>query len=212
MALAGVAAYALLWGVSRMLVLVPVLVDAPANLVAILGAALYQYTGSPWLLAGVGLIGAAIHERVPVFMALYAWSPWSLIGLAYTAFEEWRGAPEPATDQLKFALKHPLQYGHAFRNGGVFNHTMFSPWGLLLPLALLAPNWQLFATLAVAYAQTLQASDNARLTQQAAPVVIAAALASGVPAAYWSLVLLAQLVNPWQKPSIEAQPVRLPRA
>jgi hypothetical protein len=211
-ALYGVLAYTSLWGVFGLLVLCPVLVDAPSTLLGLLGACWWLQTGDPWGLIFLGLLSGTVKEQGPIFMALYAWSPLPLIGLLFTAYADYKGAPMPEGQDHIFALHHPFAHAQCFRNlHGTFHPNMVASWGLLLPLAMLHPTTILWVTLAVAYGQLMMASDLSRLYQQAFPVVILSAFQVPGLVDYWPVILLGQLVSPWQKNTFEAQPITIQR-
>ena len=207
----GVLLYALLWGVFGMLVMCPVLVDAPGTLLSLVGAGYYLQTGDGIGLVLIALLAGTVKEHAPVFMALYAWSPLPLIGLLFTLYAEYRGTVRPTDADTIFALHHPFTHARRFRDRYTFHHVLVSPWGVLLPLAFIHPSWQLWVTLAVAYGQLLIASDVSRLYHAAFPVVILCALQVPGLDNWWPLLLLAQWINPWQKNQFEAQPITMDR-
>lgn len=55
-------------------------VDGPAIALA-WGAAMLMKSGHPWLAVPVAILGGFVHERSPVFAAIYAWHPLLLVGL-----------------------------------------------------------------------------------------------------------------------------------
>jgi hypothetical protein len=67
-----------------------------------LGAA-RLFPSHPYVAIGVSLIGGVVHERVPVFAALYAWNPWLLLGLLGVRWWARKGATgdnHPDADRL----------------------------------------------------------------------------------------------------------------
>lgn len=67
-------------------------VDLPALALA-WGSALL-WPGHPFASVGVSLLSGVIHERGPVFAAVYAFSPWPLLGLLAV---QWWQRPAPVT-------------------------------------------------------------------------------------------------------------------
>ena len=203
-ALACVVAFTGLWGCFGLLTLCPILVDAPALLVALCGAGLYLSTGSVVPLLVAGLLVGAIKETGPVWLALFAWHPAALVGLMVPITRYFVPHPGPDHD----IVAHPVRSAMQYRRGTLFDGTMMlAPWGVGL-LALLNPSPQLWAALAFGYAQTLVASDVQRLVHVAAPVVLVHALAV-VPEGWLPVVLALHLFNPWAVSPFEKQPVRL---
>lgn len=175
--LAAAALFCGLPGVFRLNVFFPILVDAPALLFA-LGSALAWRTGQPvWAVAFV-LMAGAMKESSPIFAAIYAWTPWLLVGLVAA---RWWGASKPDGDKHSgvgmvelvrrtWGWHDPLQAA-----------TFLVPWGalaVLFPLGcrLDVLTAQALLALAVGYGQLLIATDRSRLFQWAAPCVIAVAL------------------------------------
>lgn len=75
---------------------------------------------------------------------------------------------------------------------------MVLPWGVVLPLALLSPSWELAGILALGYLPLVGVSDTARVYQWAAPAVILIAVQAPVPAWSWPFLLLAHVCNPYR--------------
>lgn len=176
----------------------PVLVDAPAMLVAVAAAAATAV--SPGAGIALSLLGGTVKETVPLFAAAFAWSPWPLVGLVVLA-ARWLqpdgSDPVPATEFAHQALEHPFQTAWFERKGRMLDPKLWVlPWGLCL-LALHDPSPQVLATLALAYAQCLRSTDTPRLYQWAWPVMAAAA-SKKVPKEWFVLALLAHTLNPWR--------------
>lgn len=111
---------------------------------------------------GWALVAGACRETAPAFAALWAWSPWPLVGLL--AVPWWRGG------QGVTRLHRPAW--------------SLGPWGLLP--ALVPWDLRTACTVAVGYAQCLVGSDGARLYLWACvPFLEALALAP------WSIVIVA---------------------
>src|SRR6185503_20288221 len=187
-----------LWGCFGLLTLCPVLVDAPAMLVALVGAGLYLSGLGLTPLLVAGLLAGAIKETGPVWLALFAWHPAALVGLAVPAYRRWlTDYPPPDHDIIAHPIKSAMQY----RRGTLLDGTqMLYPWGLGLA-ALLNPSPQLWASVGLAYLQPLIASDVSRLVQQVAPVVLIHAIPV-IPEAWLPIVLVLHIFNPWARNSL----------
>jgi len=207
-ALAVVAAFAGLWGCFGLLVLCPVLVDAPAMLVAVVGASLYLHTGSWYALLVPAMLAGAIKETGPVWLAVFAWHPAALVGMLVPAYRRWMVAhPGPDHDIIAHPIKSAMQYRRGSLTDG---RVMLWPWGIGI-CSLLTSGPQLWLSLALAYAQPLLASDVTRLVQQVAPVVLVHAIVM-IPESLLPFAVALHLFNPWQKTPMEEQPVRLTNA
>ena len=176
----------------------PVLVDMPGLALTLLAAVSWMegYLVLP-LVAVVA--GALISEKVPIWAAIFAWSPLLLVGLAIPLARRllFKPAAVNENDRLSDTLTHPLRSGleshrHFWRDPRV----MLLPWGACLVAVIHPMGWWMAAALAAGYAQLLVATDTVRLYQQAAPVVcVATALA--VPLEWMPAVLVAHWFNPW---------------
>ena len=173
-ALAGVGLYVGLGGVFTLLSWAPILTDHAAHFLGI-AIAILVGTGDPWLvgLAGVlAVIGACIHETVPVWAAIIAWSWCPLVGLVGLPICWWmrRGVALPRVDHHTFwqILRRGLPR--------VFNpRRMLVPWGVCL-VALWSGDFQVYTAFGVGWASMLVASADQRLFQRGFPVVIAGTL------------------------------------
>ena len=169
----------------------PVLTDAPAMCFAVLAALL------PWPFnVIVALIGGFARETVPVFAALYAWSLWPLIALipigAWALFAPEGADPIKRESWLARPFKTAMEFKHGeWREFGA----MVTPWGGALA-ALAFPSPHLFATIAVAYAQLVVATDFTRLFVWAAPVVVLHA--AQVPVEWMLPLAVFHITNPWR--------------
>lgn len=163
-----------------------VLVDTPMLCLA-LGSALLSLSGHQTLAIIVALLAGAVKEPGPILAACFARDPALLVGLlsvnwffckiAPPGNEPWLSAP---IDSARTArdLWDPLP--------------MLLPWGFVSVLFVLgvlqAPAWVVFsagAALIVCHGQLFMALDTARLTQLAAPAVIAV----GLHAPPWALAV-----------------------
>ena len=118
----------------------PVMVDMVAMAWA-LGTALVFMQGWWWLALPMLVVGAAMRETVPVWVAIYAWTPLALIGLVVVAVR-WamRPGPDTWTDHNAFYVAHPIKAGQDFHKGRWRDpFLMVTPWALLIAgLGLLA--------------------------------------------------------------------------
>lgn len=168
----------------------PVLLDAPSFALALLVA--WSASAWPWwLMAPLSLVLGATRETAPVFAALWAWSPWPLLGLAAAGW--WRPSAPPDEAREPW-LVHPVQEAWKMRlalglDGGLY----LRPWGGALA-GLIAPSWQTLATVVVAHGQLFVAVDTVRLAVWAAPVLVLGA-AQVVPPALWPLALLVTVLH-----------------
>lgn len=174
----------------------PVLVDIPAMALALAAAVLWPIF--PPAAIAVVLVAACVKESTPVFAALYAWNPLLLVGLIPVAIR-WlqKQGPDVSVVENDQCIAHPWRTGYQWHAHRLLEpQLMILPWGGLLA-ALGAVDWQLAATVAVAYAQLAVATDTVRLYQWAAPVVALAAV-NAVPAEWLPLVAAFTVWNPWR--------------
>lgn len=165
----------------------PVLLDAPSFLVALLLA--WAACAAPWwVVLSLALLGGATRETVPVFAALWSWSPWPLVGLLAV------GWTRPAARTDIPWLTHPVREALALRRALGWDGVLYlRPFGAALA-GLVGCSWQCAATCAVAAAQLLAAQDTIRLTVWAGPVLVLGA-AKVIPAAWWPLAVVWTLVH-----------------
>lgn len=178
----------------------PVLVDAPAMAVALLGATIWvRSPHDAWHVAGVilfALIAGGIRETAPVWMAIYAWSPLPLIGLIAVIPGALRARKvDPQADNLW--IQHPFETALKFRKGHWLAWQMVCiPWGVLLPIAVLHADVKVWVALAVAHLPWIATSDWNRISAWAAPVLAVAALTW--QSDLWPLLLLIHVFNPYR--------------
>lgn len=183
-------------GVTHISVRFPVLVDVAAQVWALAAAGAAGRQLWPAMVV-CALVAGAISEKAPFFAALYAWSPWPLVGLAAVGW--WRRpGPDPLGPGHAWILERPLAASWAF-------HRHLPAWVWVLPwgaglACIAAPSPQLWATLGAGYALTLVATDTVRLYQWAWPVVGTHALAAlgGAPTWAWLAAGLAHAINPYR--------------
>lgn len=178
----------------------PVLTDQTALCLTLLSA-LAAAVGHPWLAAGIALAGANVHETVPLWAAVTAWSVWPLTGLA-AALACWvllRPGPIPvaAGERRTWVIKHPFRAARIERQKNGWNFMqLVAPWGAvaaLLPFAALT--LQVGTALGLGYAQLLTGTDAVRFYLRAAPVAIMAAV-TVPPENCLAAIALAHLFNP----------------
>lgn len=184
-------------GIVRINVRYPVLVDAPAIMLALLAACL---TLAGWwpIAVLVVLVAGMVKETAPIYAALYAWNPILLVGLAVPLLR--RLIFKPGDDVLDehnaWVLSHPLAASWRYHKDRLSDPLLWvAPWGVLLA-GLAAMNLQLAVTLAVAYLLTAVATDTVRIYQWAFPVLLVAALGV-IPVEFLALAVVAHLFNPW---------------
>lgn len=172
----------------------PVLVDAPAFALALASGVVWPHNEAAAVALAVA--AACVRESAPVWAAIYAWSPWPLLGLVVVTVR-WgmRTGPDPAGYDADLA--HPLRSSLKYHRGQWLDPMlMVAPWGpMLVGLAAMSP--QLGVALAAAYGQLLIATDSVRLYQWAAPV-LALGVVAVVPPAWLPLVALGIVFNPWK--------------
>ena len=191
---------------NRFNLLTPVLVDAPALAFAVLAAVAWS-EGLWWLGILLALASGATKETGPVFAALYAWTPWLLIGLLAPFVRGLFATPGPDVIDKPYAdqpevvalchrsTEHPLRTGWQIHRKMIWSPVMVLPWGGAL-VALTNLDLQLGVLLAVAYAQLLVATDTVRLYQWAAPLMCVAA-AGAVPVAWLPVLVVLTVWNPY---------------
>lgn len=149
----------------------------------------------PYALMLLGLVAGAGKQSAPIFMAILTWSPFPLVGLmSQLVGLFWYRKMDPEVEKNPWLLS-PLQTTFNAKRGHWLNpRVMIWPWGAVLPLAIVTSDVRLWAALAVAYAQVLVASDNARLYLWALPIAIGYAVNAPINAAWWPVIALANVV------------------
>lgn len=170
-----------------MCVVMPTTVDGPAMALAL--AASLLWPTQPWVAVGMSCLSGALHERGPVFAAMYAWSPWPLIGLIAVQWWAKRAAPNHASADLADRLVGRGFVGtivahkphvNLLNEGGL----VWALRGVPLLAAWLGAPVQAWVALGVAYASRLVATDTARSMMWAAPILI-----RDVDAPAWAVAL-----------------------
>ena len=178
----------------------PVLTDSLAIGLATVSAALFvNDLIVPAVL--VACVAGMVKESAPVFAALFAFTPWLLLGLIPVFVHMVMVKPgvdvvvEPGIEDT---LRHPFRTGVRFHKAMVLERSeyLIAPWGGLL-IALTVIDVRLALCVAVAYGQLLMATDTVRLYQWCAPLVIVYAVAC-VPAPWLLLLVLSVVFNPFR--------------
>ncbi len=159
-----------------MVVIMPTTVDGPAMCLSFAGSMLWP--SHPVLALACSLGSGAIHERGPVFCAIYSWSPWPLLGLLAVQWWAKKGAPNHASPDLSDRLVgHPSIVATALAHrphvdllgeGGL----VWSLRGLVPLAAWQGPPVQAWAALGVAFASRLVGTDTGRCLMWAAPAFL----------------------------------------
>lgn len=179
---------------------IPVGVDIPATGLTVAAVGMIS---NGWIVPGVLCLAVAVcvRETSPVWAALWLWTPWPLLLLAFPAITHLVRRPgvDPLGEKFQQIADHPVRSSLAFHQGRWRDGwLMVAPWGACLA-ALHQPSLQLVVLLAVAYAQLLVATDSVRLYQNAAGPVMAAAAATVIPAG-WLWIAVAVHVVWWRTP------------
>ena len=147
----------------------PTTVDAPAMLLALLAALLFPI--QPWVACLLACLSGVIHERGPVFAALYAWHPLLLVGLVAVGW--WRKAAPPDGDALVGrGLLQSLTLHKPFHDWLGTDQNVFALRGLPLMAAYFGESPQAWAALAVAWCSRLVGTDLGRFAFWAAPIMV----------------------------------------
>ncbi len=154
----------------------PTTVDGPAMALALAASTILPQS----LPAAIFLscVAGAIHERGPVFAALYSLSPWPLLGLLAVQWWVKKAPANHASSELADRL-----VGHKSMLDTMLAHKphvdMLGDGGLLWSLRGVVPlaAWlgapiQAWLALGLAYASRLVATDTARAMMWAAPILL----------------------------------------
>lgn len=146
------------------------IVDAPCMLLA-LGSSL-AFKDHPWLAVLMSLASGFMHERGPVFAALYAWHPLPLIGLLAVGW--WRQPAERDKDRL-VGRDSLLATIRAHKPYVDFLDWRVNVYALraVLPLACFTGvSLQAWVTLAVAWFSRVVGTDACRYALWGAPLIV----------------------------------------
>ncbi len=147
----------------------PTSVDGPAMLLALSASLLWSV--SPYAAIACSCLAGFIHERGPVFAALYAWNPILLVGLVAVGW--WRKPAEADGDirvgrGLRWAL-HIHRQDHDWLS---WEQTLFALRGLPLFAAGYGATPGAWMTLGFAWASRLVGSDLGRFAFWGAPILV----------------------------------------
>lgn len=204
-----VAAAVLLCGLPGVLgppVVIPVGVDLSATALGVCVAATLAADVPGWWPAVVivSLVVGSVKESAPLFVAVWAWSPWPLAGLAAPllrhVYAKRRGliGEDPLGPKFQAIADHPARAARAahagrWRDGWL----MVAPWGVCL-VALYRPDVQVFVALGVAYGLLLVATDTVRLVHHAAGPVMAVAAVRNLPVEWLALACVVHVAWFWR--------------
>lgn len=147
----------------------PTTVDGPAMLLA-LGAALLFPT-QPYAAVLLACASGYVHERGPVFAALYAWHPLLLIGLVASGW--WRKAAEPDHDKLVGqGFLASLRAHKPYNDFLDWRINVFGLRAVPLVAAWSGAPLSAWATLAVAWCSRAVGTDACRFLFWAAPALL----------------------------------------
>jgi hypothetical protein len=186
----------------------PVQVDLPSMAVGLFAAALMVMADDPAAVVGAVLltaVAASFKESAPIWVALWAWSPWPLLALVVPAVVQL--VRRPALDEV---TQHPVLlrvHDHPFRSA--VEHRAgrsrdawlwVAPWGATLA-ALVPPDVRTLAALAVGHLQLLVATDTVRLLATTAGPAMALGAATNLPAE-WLVVAVVVHTWWWRQPEL----------
>lgn len=147
----------------------PTTVDAPAMLLALAGATLFPR--EPFAGVACACLAGTIHERGPVFAALYAWNPILLVGLVGSGW--WRTPGPPDADALVgIGFVRALLRHRPFHDWLGWEQTIFALRGLPLMAAHFGASPAAWWSLAIAWGSRLVGTDLGRFAFWAAPVMV----------------------------------------
>jgi hypothetical protein len=186
----------------------PVQVDLPSMAVGLVAAALMVMADDPAAVVGAVLltaVAASFKESAPIWVALWAWSPWPLLALVVPAVVQL--VRRPVLDEV---TQHPVLlrvHDHPFRSA--VEHRVgrsrdawlwVAPWGATLA-ALVPPDIRTLAALAVGHLQLLVATDTVRLLATTAGPAMALGAATNLPAE-WLVVAVVVHTWWWRQPEL----------
>jgi hypothetical protein len=176
--------------------------------VGLFAAALMVMADDPAAIVGALLltaVAASFKESAPVWVALWAWSPWPLLALAVPAVVQL--VRRPVLDEV---TRHPVLlrvHDHPFRSA--VEHRAgrsrdawlwVAPWGATLA-ALVPPDVRTLAALAVGHLQLLVATDTVRLLATTAGPAMALGAATNLPTE-WLVVAVVVHTWWWRQPEL----------
>lgn len=161
----------------------PTTVDAPSMALA-WGSSLL-FPSHPVLACGLSAASGFIHERGPVFAALYAWSPLPLVGLVASGW--WRKPwPKDADPFVGLpSLRETIRAHKRMQDWLSWGSYVMATRGVIPIAALVGVPLSAWSALVVATASRLVATDNSRIVLWGCPAMIAAM--HGVP--HWAVAV-----------------------
>lgn len=150
----------------------PTTVDAPAMALA-WGSSLLL-PSHPYAAIGLACASGYVHERGPVFAALYSWSPLPLLGLVAVGW--WRRPARADGDRFVGlpSFRATVQTHKRAQDWLSWGSYVFATRGVIPIAALVGVPFSAWAALAVATASRLVATDNSRIVLWGCPAVIVA--------------------------------------
>jgi hypothetical protein len=148
----------------------PTTVDAPAMLLAWCSSLAWS-SGHPFAAVGLSCMSGIIHERGPVFAALYAWHPLPLVGLCCVG---WWIVPAPADADVRVGrgLRWSLGIHRMDHDWLEPKQTLLALRGLPLLAAAYGSSPAAWATLGFAWLSRITGSDLGRFVFWAAPALV----------------------------------------
>ncbi len=147
----------------------PTTVDGPAILLA-WGASLLFPT-HPWFAVLMSCVAGFVHERAPVYAALYAWHPLLLVGLVAVGW--WR-TPAPPDDDIR--VGRGFIYSFLTHKGDhdwlSLQQTLTSSRALPVMAGFYGVSTAAWLALGLAWGQRLICSDLGRLVFWAGPIIV----------------------------------------
>ncbi len=133
----------------------------------------------PYAAVALSLASGFVHERGPVFAAVYAWTPWLLVGLL--AVQWWaKAVPRSPSGRLADTLTGHTTLGaikaHKPHQDLLDWQTLVWPLRAVIPVAAwLGASPAAWAALALAYLSRILGTDTSRFMMWAAPPLLARA-------------------------------------
>ena len=197
-ALIGALLFVTLPGISKAAAVEPLRIDSQAMFLIVLASCVALV--NPWVGFAVMLVASCSRETAPILVALFAWNPWMLTGLAIPLISQlWISPPSEDFEKghvFKFdrnLWKNLQDSGHYFRRQHLGRLTsclhMILPWGAVLPAFLLRPDLAGTIALLLGYGFMFIATDYERVYQHAGLALIPAA-AGVVTSTPWVWVIL----------------------
>lgn len=147
----------------------PTTVDGPAMLLAWVSALLFPT--QPYVAVALSCVGGFIHERSPVYAALYAWHPLLLIGLVASGW--WRKpAPKDADPRVGIGTLRAFWAHRGDHDWLDLVQTFYAMRGLPFFALTYGTSRAAMVCLGVSWATRLICTDLGRLTLWAAPIMI----------------------------------------